>query len=104
MNGVSRVSEHTFEIGGDYTAPSPAAEPLAPQIAPVVTTPAPIAPVELAKPTDLRAVLKQLNARLTVVKREIKAREKLEAERDQIQRLIRSAKTEIDNVRRLRSA
>lgn len=53
---------------------------------------------------NLKQVLRQLKDRLRTVEREIRARKTLEAERDQIRRLIGATKNERDNLRRLRSA
>lgn len=47
--------------------------------------------------------MRQLKARLRVVEREIKARALLEAERDQIKRLIAAAKNERTNLRAIRA-
>jgi hypothetical protein len=109
MRGVTQVSEHTFEIGGMGDAPlMTVTAPLAP--APVVPQPIivsaqrPVDEFDHAAPLSAAKMLAQMKARLRVVKREIAAAKKLERERDQLQRLIRAANTELDNVRRLRAA
>lgn len=113
--GVTQVSAHTFEIGGMGVA---AVQPVVDATAPVqqsVTAPLPPAPAAKAplgydivaapgKPPTLRQQLAQMKARLREVKREIATKKALERERDQLQRLIRAATQEIDNVRRLRAA
>jgi len=104
VNGVTQVSEHTFEIGGMGAS---APQPLPPEV-PSVPAPA----VQRAKPapptptsaTDVRALLGQLKARRKAVRAELKTKAALERELAQLERLIRAAKTELDNVRRLRAA
>lgn len=56
-----------------------------------------------SKPVSTADVMRQLKARLRVVEREIKARALLEAERDQIKRLIAAAKNERTNLRAIRA-
>lgn len=113
MNGVTQLSSHTFEIGG-MGAAGPQDPPI--QMVAVATAPPNVQVAPLADParaTDLskpespltaRQLLTQLRSRLRDVKRELKAKGALEKERDQLQRLIRAATTELDNVRRLRAA
>lgn len=106
MNGVTQVSEHVFEIGG--MGASVAQEPpAAPEATPVLPTskPAPTRFISAPEaPLNTRAILAQLKTRLRDVKREIARLRNLERERDQLQRLIKAANTELDNVRRLRAA
>lgn len=99
-----RIAEHCFQLGDD-----PRARRAAPQTeqdpAPVKFTAQP-AQRRHAQPSSTVTVaqlLKQLRARLRVVEREIKSRQKLEEERSQIKRLIAAALADRDNVRRLRS-
>lgn len=114
---VTQISAHTFEIGGmgvvlpqpvvDATAPvmQSVTAPVAVSIvaAPAVATPPPALTAEV-KPLTAKQMLAQMKARLKVVERELVAKTELERERDQLRRLIRAAKNETDNVRRLRSA
>jgi hypothetical protein len=112
MSAVTQISAHTFEIGGMGAAPTPMVDATAP-VAPSVTAPAPNPPLAYdfvttpaapTKPPTLRQQLAQMKARLREVRRELAVKKALERERDQLQRLIRAATTEIDNVRRLRAA
>jgi hypothetical protein len=112
MSSVTRVSEHTFEIGGMGAAvPQPVIEVGAPVVqtvtAPMVVTPAlpaPALPAACAKLLTAKQMLAQAKARLRQVTRELADKKALERERDQLQRLIQAATKEIDNVRRLRAA
>ena len=73
----------------------------------MAATPAPAVTHKSAPTTDAplntATVLRQLKARLRVVEREIKTRKTLEAEREQIQRLIAAAKNERSNLRAIRA-
>jgi hypothetical protein len=106
MSGVTRVSEHTYEIGS-MGAAVPQEPPPAPASVPLPAS-QPVKPAArqatAVQPLDLRTQLAQLRARLRDVQRELKNKKALEFERDQLQRLIKAATTEIDNVRRLRAA
>lgn len=113
---VTRVSEHTFEIGGPGLPVVPDSVEVFAPVVPSVTalpsslpapSPAPLAcdiVAVPARPPTAREMLAQMRARLRDVKRELADKKKLERERDQLLRLIRAATQEIDNVRRLRSA
>ncbi len=112
MKGITQVSEHTFEIGGSGAAPV-AVEIGGPVVqsvtAPPIMVPAPVAPVAVqpaasGRPLTARQLLTQLRARLREVNRELVTKKALEQERAQLQRLIKAATTELDNVRRLRAA
>lgn len=103
MSGVTQVSEHTFEIGGMGGA----AEPL--RVDPPLSSPAAVKIAREAitsnpKAPTTRQILAQLRGRLRDVKRELRNKKALEREREQLQRLIKAATTELDNVRRLRAA
>lgn len=91
---------NVFEIGqgGALPAPTPEAPPPAPTPSAHRAAPGP------AEAVSTQTILAQLRARLAVVKREIRARRKLEVEKNQLERLIRAAREEKDNVRRLRAA
>ncbi len=106
VSGITQISEHTFEIGGMGAAAQqpPPREFTAPPAAVLARVHAQAVSAGTSRATDCRALLKQLRTRLREVKREIKAKKSLEQERDQLQRLIRAATNELDNVRRLRSA
>jgi hypothetical protein len=107
MSGITQVSEHTFEIGGmgaSLPQPPPSRELSAPPTTVLAKVQARAIASGSSSATDCRALVKQLRARLRDVKRELKAKKTLEQERDQLQRLIRAATTELDNVRRLRAA
>jgi hypothetical protein len=105
---VTQVSAHTFEIGGmGASVPEPAE--FEQQLTPAATAksqPKAIksSPEQPGARLDTRALLAQLKTRLRDVKREITRLRGLERERDQLQRLIKAANTELDNVRRLRAA
>lgn len=101
MNGVTQVSEHMFEIGGNGIPEIPESAPTTVTVKPRRATAPAVASTGSA--TDVRALLAQLRARLRDVKRELKAKKALEQEREQLQRLIKAATTELDNVRRLRA-
>ena len=101
MNGVTQVSAHTFEIGGMGAA----IPQEAPQPGPVRQTPARSVPaVTTEEPLTAASLLRQLKQRRRVVRAELKHKKRLETELAQIERLIRAATTELDNVRRLRAA
>lgn len=109
MSGVTQVSAHTFEIGGmaaaaPSTALTPSQEPAEPPLAPHTKPVRAGLPAPHGKPPTARQILAQLRARLREVKRELSNKKALERERDQLQRLIKAATTELDNVRRLRAA
>jgi hypothetical protein len=109
MNGVTQVSAHTFEIGGMGAAPPVSVEIGAPVVQSVTAPPlavpstAEVVIVTPAVPT-LRQQLAQMKSRLREVTRQLRDKRALERERDQLQRLIKAATQETDNVRRLRSA
>ena len=109
---------HVFQLGGGPELPTQRAasenEISAAELAAVVppprvmaATPAPAVTHKSAPTTDAplntATVLRQLKARLRVVEREIKTRKTLEAEREQIQRLIAAAKNERSNLRAIRA-
>jgi hypothetical protein len=91
-----------FEIGGPGV-PVIAEQP---SVAPPAALPAKAVAAQAApsSATDVRALLGQLNARRKAVKAELKTKGALERELAQLERLMRAAKTELDNVRRLRAA
>ena len=91
---------HLFQIGGQDVGPAPIIEE---QRAIVVHKTPAVGKPEL-EPLNGKAIVSQLRARLRVVEREIKARKALEEERDALKRLIHAAKTDRDNVRRIRAA
>ena len=100
---------HVFQIGGVSFEPPPRARAEQP-VAVAVTEARPVAvPVcapisNSSAPIPAAKLISQLRARLRVVEREIKARKKLEAERDQIKRLIAAADNERNNLRAIRAA
>jgi len=100
VSGFTQLSEHTFEIGGtgEVARVIAPAQPATAPIAVAARVADPSGPLSAAK------MLQQMRARLREVKRQIAACKKLELERDQLQRLIRAANTELDNVRRIRAA
>jgi len=116
-NEHGEVEPHVFELGAAPTTRAPiptsgfdvSAEELA-QVTPPPkrepaqqpTTAKPQPPS--AAPITGAALVKQLRARLRVVEREIKARQSLEQERDQLQRLLAAAKKERTNLRAIRAA
>lgn len=105
LDETGKVQEHCFQIGDDPRAVRPVevAAPVS-QSAPVAR-PAQRAPIAAPSgPIPTSQILRQLRERLRVVEREIKLRKDLESERAQLKRLIGAAKSEQDNVRRLRSA
>lgn len=88
-------------------APKPPSEPGHPEFqAPTFRQqpPPPKSAPALVGAMTARELLNKLKARHGEVKREIRKLKALEAEKAQLERLIRAAKTEVDNVRRLRAA
>lgn len=96
---------HAFEFG-DQFAPRPEVQ-AAPAVVPEperVTVRKNAAPKKTDQPYSAKQVLRDLKARLRYVEREIKLRQSLEAEREQIQRLIKAAKQEKAVVHALKRA
>ncbi len=121
LDESGRPDPHVFQLGAGPVAPS-ASTPSAsefdvsaaelagavppPGLAPRPQRAVPVARATVAvgdKPVSTADVMRQLKARLRVVEREIKARKLLEAERDQIMRLIAAAKNERNNLRAIRA-
>lgn len=101
---------HAFEFGEQF-APRPALEaaPVAASVAvndasAKVVASGRASKVKETQPLSAQQVIKDLKARLRHVEREIKARKALEAERDQIQRLLKAAKQEKATVHALKRA
>lgn len=118
LNEHGQPEQHVFQLGAGPVAQPPKAGPAsefevsAAELADVVAPPPRGAAAQQAqvakapaepKPLSTADVLRQLKARLRVVEREIKTRKTLEAERDQIQRLITAAKNERSNLRAIRA-
>lgn len=104
-DGNGEVAANTFEL--DPFAPKkPIVQaPTASVGDAVVATKPPVAKAtESSAPLSAKELLVSLRARLRDVKAEIRKRRSLERERDQLERLIRAAKEEKTNVRRLRAA
>jgi len=101
---------HVFQIGGVSFEEPPSRARAEQPVAVAVTEARPVAvPVcapisNSSAPIPAAKLISQLRARLRVVEREIKARKKLEAERDQIKRLIAAADNERNNLRAIRAA
>jgi predicted secreted protein len=95
-----------FQIGGQEPGAAPKlddqewklAQPL------VVSAPATAQAPKPTKPRTARTLVAELRTRLREVEREIRARKNLEDERDSLKRLIAAAKSETNNVRRIRAA
>ena len=93
-NGSSSADPHVFEFGEQF-APRPqadepvvlaATEPVSSLLAAIKEKPIGLQPMSTAQ------LLRDLKTRLRYVECEIKARKRLEKERDQIRRLIKAAK------------
>ena len=88
---------HIFEFGEQFAPPvQSAAEPVvlvATDPSPALTNSKPSAPTAL-QPMSTQQLVRDLKTRLRYVENEIKARKRLEKERDQIRRLIKAAKLE----------
>lgn len=97
---------HCFQIGGQEPGPAPklddqewkSAQPL------VLTGPTAKPSAKAPETRTTKTLVAELRARLRVVEREIRARKSLEDERDSLRRLIAAAKSETNNVRRIRAA
>lgn len=108
-----QVDAHCFQIGDEPRASASATlEHLPAKFADAVVfgppgpenRPIRLSPQKSSEALSTRKLLTQLRARLRDINREIATRKKLEAERDQIRRLISAAEAERNNVRRIRAA